>query len=240
MRAVMVVPTYQEAANLPTLAEGLLAVQPPIDMLVVDDASPDGTADLADAIAAKDPRVHVMRRGGPKGYSGSCVDGLLWALDRGYDLALLMDADLSHDPAVIPSMLARIDAGADVVIGSRYVDGGGLEAPEWGPVRLAVSKLGSAYARAMIGTPVRDCTSGDRCYRTSVLERVDLRSLRSDGYSFQIEVLRCLTRLGARIEEVPITYVDRRAGESKISRAIVAEALVRTTGIGVARLLGRG
>jgi dolichol-phosphate mannosyltransferase len=239
MRAVMVVPTYNEAANLPTLAEGLLAVQPPLDVLVVDDASPDGTADIAEKIGAEDPRMHVMRRGGPRGYSGSCVDGLVWAVEGGYDLALLMDADLSHDPAVIPSMLARIDAGADVVIGSRYIEGGGLDAPEWGPFRLAVSKLGSGYARAMIGTHVRDCTSGYRCYRTATLKQIGLRTLRSEGYSFQIEILQRLTNLGTRIEEVPITYVDRRAGESKISRVIVAEALMRTTGIGLSRVLGR-
>lgn len=239
MRAVVVLPTYQEAANLPRLVAALLALEPPLDVLVVDDASPDGTADLAEAIAAEEPRMHVMRRGGPRGYAGSCVDGLSWALEHGRDVAVTMDADLSHDPAVIPELLRRAEAGADLVIGSRYVPGGGLDVPEWGPFRTAVSKAGSSYARTMIGTAVRDCTSGYRCYRRDALERVGLRRLRSGGYSFQIEILQRLTALGARIEEVPIVYVDRRAGESKISRRIVAEAFVRTTGIGVARLLGR-
>ncbi len=238
-RAVMVVPTYDEAENLSVLAERLLALVPPIDVLVVDDASPDGTADLAEEIARREPRMHVVRRKGPRGYGGSCVDGLAWAVGNGYGLAMLMDADLSHDPAVIPAMLERIDAGADVVIGSRYVAGGGLEVPEWGPVRTAVSRLGSAYARAMIGTHVRDCTSGFRCYRREILERVGLHDLRSDGYSFQIEMLDRLTRLGAAVEEVPIVYVDRRAGVSKISRRIIAEALARTTAIGLSRVLGR-
>lgn len=239
MRAAMVLPTYDEAENVGPLLDALLALEPAIDVLVVDDASPDGTADIAEARGRQDPRVHVMRRGGPRGYSGSCVDGLLWAVAAGYDVAMVMDADLSHDPAAVPSMLARIESGADVVIGSRYVEGGGLQAPDWGPVRTAVSRMGSAYAHVMLGTPVLDCTSGYRAYRREVLERADLPSLRSDGYSFCIELLDRLTRLGARIEEVPITYVDRRAGESKISRAIVAEALVRTTGLGLRRLFGR-
>ncbi len=239
MRAVMVLPTYDEAANLPTLVERVLAVEPPVDVLVVDDSSPDGTADLADAIAARESRVHVMRRPGPRGYGGSCVDGLVWAVEHGYDPVMLMDADLSHDPAAIPAMLERVEDGADVVIGSRYVEGGGLEVPEWGAVRRAVSRFGSLYARAMIGTGVHDCTSGYRCYRRDVLERAGLRGMRSDGYSFVIELLERITRLGARVEEVPIVYVDRQAGESKISRGIIAEAFVRTTTIGLSRLLGR-
>jgi glycosyltransferase involved in cell wall biosynthesis len=237
-RVVAIAPTYNEAANLPTLAEKLLALDPSIDVLIVDDASPDGTGELAEAIREHDPRLNVIHRTGPRGYSASCVDGLSWALENGYDIAVTMDADLSHDPDVIPSMLRAAEAGADVVVGSRYVPGGGLVV-EWGPTRTAVSKLGSAYARRMIGTKVRDCTSGFRCYKRAVLEKVPLREMRSDGYSFCIEMLANVTKAGAHVEEVPITYVDRRAGVSKISRSIVVEALLRSTGIGLARMLGR-
>jgi dolichol-phosphate mannosyltransferase len=239
MRAIVVIPTYYEAENIRELSERLLALEPSVDVLIVDDGSPDGTADIACEIAARDPRMHVMRRQGPRGYSGSCIDGLMWALENGYEATLTMDADLSHDPAHIPSMLERLAAGADLVIGSRYVEGGRLDVPDWGPIRRAVSMSGSAYARLMVGSPVRDCTSGYRCYRAEMLRRVRLRDIRSEGYSFIIEVLYRLTLLGARIEELPITYVDRRAGVSKISRGIVLEALRRTTALGFDRLLGR-
>lgn len=238
MRAVVVVPTYNESENLPLLAERLLAIEPALDVLVVDDSSPDGTGDLADAVAVHEPRFHVMHRPGPRGYSPSCVDGLTWALEQGYELVLTMDADLSHDPDVIPSLIAAADAGADVVIGSRYVEGGGLVA-DWSPGRFAVSRWGSAYARRMIGSDVRDCTSGFRCYRAPVLARIPLRSIRAEGYAFCIELLAALVSERAVITEAPITYVDRQHGRSKISRAIVLEALWRTTLLGTERLFRR-
>jgi dolichol-phosphate mannosyltransferase len=238
MRAVIIVPTYNEAENLPVLVERLLAIDPPLEVLIVDDSSPDGTGDLADGIAARELRFHVIHRPGPRGYSPSCVEGLTWALQSGYDYALTMDADLSHDPAVIPDLITAAEAGADCVIGSRYVAGGGVEA-DWSPYRLAVSRWGSAYARLMIGAGVRDCTSGFRCYRAQVLARVDLGSIRSEGYAFLIEVLARLLAQSAEVAEVPITYVDRQHGASKISGPIVAEALWRTTMLGVGRLAGR-
>jgi dolichol-phosphate mannosyltransferase len=238
VRHVVVVPTYNESENLPALAERLAAVPEPPDVLIVDDASPDGTGELADALAARSSAFHVMHRSGPRGYSAASRDGLRWALDRGYDLVLTMDADLSHDTDVIPGMVAAADAGADLVIGSRYVDGGALEV-EWGPMRRAISRAGSAYARTMLGVTVRDCTSGFRCYRREALAGFDVGSVRSDGYCFLIEVLDRARRAGAVVVEVPIRYVDRRAGASKISRGIVFEALARTTALGVARILGR-
>ena len=238
MRYVVVVPTYNESKNLTPLAERLAALDPRPDVLVVDDASPDGTGDLADGIAARDPSFHVLHRTGPRGYAASSVDGLEWALAQGYDLVCSMDADLSHDPASLPGMLEAASGGADLVIGSRYVDGGALEV-EWGPIRKAVSRAGSAYARTMLGVRVMDCTSGFRCYTPEALRAVDLRGLRSDGYCFLIEVLDRIRRAGLKVTEVPIRYVDRQMGVSKISRRIVLEALGRTTGLGVRRLVGR-
>lgn len=235
--AIVMVPTYNEAGNLPELAARLLALDPPIDVLVVDDASPDGTGEMADGIAVNEPRLHVLHRTGKRGYARASVDGLTWALEHGFERICTMDADLSHDPDVLPRLLARIDEGADAAIGSRYVDGGEIVV-DWGPMRRAVSRAGSGYARVMTGADVHDCTSGFRCYRRDALDAGELKALRSDGYSFLIELLSLLTRRKARIDEVPITYVDRRAGSSKISRAIVLEALLVTTGIGVRRLFG--
>jgi len=235
-RVLVVVPTYNESENLTGLAERLLALDPPVDVLVVDDASPDGTGDLADRIAADEPRFRVLHRSGPRGYAAASREGLRRALDDGYELACTMDADLSHDPEVVPRLTAAVVAGADLAIGSRYVEGGELLV-DWGPLRRAVSVSGSRYARAMTGAGARDCTSGFRCYRSSSLAAVPFEDMRSDGYSFLIEVLAALARAGARVTEVPIKYVDRRAGASKISRRIVFEALFVTTRLGIERLL---
>jgi dolichol-phosphate mannosyltransferase len=165
-RTVVVIPTYNEAENLPVLVERLGVEAPDVDILCVDDASPDGTGFVADRIAAESSRFHVLHRAGARGYARASRDGLSWALDRGYDLVCTMDADLSHDPATLPALLAASDPGADLVIGSRYVPGGEIVV-DWGPVRWAVSRMGSAYARTMIGCPVNDCTSGFRCYRAA-------------------------------------------------------------------------
>jgi len=237
MRAIVVVPTYNEAENLPALAEQLLALEPAVDVLVVDDASPDGTGGIADGIASDEPRFTVLHRTGPRGYAAASREGLRRALDGGYDLVCTMDADLSHDPGALPRLIAAAES-ADLAIGSRYVEGGEIVV-DWGPVRRAVSVSGSRYARLMTGANVHDCTSGFRCYRASALRSVPFEDLRSDGYSFLIEMLSGLSRTGARIVEVPIRYVDRRAGASKISRHIVVEALGITTGLGVKRLLRR-
>jgi dolichol-phosphate mannosyltransferase len=234
----IVVPTYCEAGNLPTLAARLAELDDGVHVLVVDDASPDGTGAMADELAAGSERFHVLHRTGARGYAGACRDGIAWALDADYDLVMTMDADLSHDPARIPGLIAAVEGGADLAIGSRYVPGGALVV-DWSPFRHVVSKLGSTYARIMVGTKVRDCTSGFRCYRASVLREAAVERTRSEGYSFLIEVLSAMRRLGARIVELPITYVDRRAGSSKISRRIIVEAFLLATREGVARALGR-
>lgn len=237
MRIAVAVPTYNEAGNLPRLAERLLALTPEVHIVVVDDASPDGTGDIADDLAAAEPRVHVIHRTGPRGYSAASKEGLAWCLGEGFDLVATMDADLSHEPEVLPLLAAAVADGADLAIGSRYVAGGGLEV-DWGPLRRAVSQAGSAYARLMVGTPTRDCTSGFRCYRASTLSRVAFAQIESEGYSFLIELLAALRDLGATTVEIPITYVDRVHGASKISGHIIREALVRTTALGIARLTG--
>ncbi len=237
MRYIVVVPTYNEAQNLPMLVARLRAVDPAPEVLVVDDASPDGTGRIADGLAELDVAVHVLHRTGKRGYAPASVDGLSWAAEHGYDVVCTMDADLSHDPARLPDMLARLADGADVAIGSRYVEGGRLDV-EWGPVRRAVSRTGSRYARTMLGVKVMDCTSGYRCYSRNALAAIPFEAIRSDGYCFLIEVLDHLRRAGCRIDEVPITYVDRQLGSSKISRAIILEALWRTTLLGARRVFG--
>lgn len=237
MRAAVVVPTYNEAENLPRLAELLLALVPSVEVLCVDDGSPDGTGAIADEIAAENSRFHVLHRTGKRGYSISSKEGMTWCLGQGYDLVCTMDADLSHDPAVLPKLIAAVEGGADLAIGSRYIDGGRIEV-DWGPFRRAVSRSGSGYARMMVGVSTRDCTSGFRCYRAALLGTIPIMEIRSEGYSFLIELLAALRDRGATVVEVPITYVDRHAGSSKISKSIIVEALLRTTAVGVARLTG--
>ena len=237
MRIAVVVPTYNEVENLPKLTQALLGLEPQVEIVCVDDNSPDGTGAVADGIAVEQPRFHVIHRTGQRGYSISSKEGMEWCLGRGFDLVCTMDADLSHDPQVLPRLVAAVEGGADLAIGSRYTTGGQIKV-DWGPVRRAVSQMGSAYARIMVGTATRDCTSGYRCYRASTLRRIPLREIRSEGYSFLIELLAALRDLDAAILEVPITYVDRRHGSSKISRSIILEALGRTTLVGVGRLTG--
>ncbi|MPZ73296.1 MAG: glycosyltransferase [Nitriliruptorales bacterium] len=228
MRTLVVVPTYNEASTLPRVAERLLgaaeASDHEITLLVVDDNSPDGTGDIADAIAAHDERVHVLHRPAKGGLGAAYRAGFAWGLRREFDVFCEMDADLSHDPADVPRLLAAL-AGADLVIGSRYVPGGGVV--DWPWHRLALSKGGNRYVRAMTGMPVEDATAGFRAFRRHVLEELELDTVRSDGYSFQLEMALRTWRLGFRIMEVPITFVERSEGVSKISRAIVVEALWR-------------
>ncbi|HET6351624.1 MAG TPA: polyprenol monophosphomannose synthase [Coriobacteriia bacterium] len=233
----MVVPTYNEAENLPILARLVLALGEDISMLCVDDASPDGTGDLAQGIADTNPRFHVVHRTGKRGYSAASKEGLLWGLERDYDIVGTMDADLSHDPATLPKLIAAVAEGADLAIGSRYVEGGALHV-DWNAFRRAVSEMGSRYARAMVGTETNDCTSGFRCYRASTLRQVAFQGIHSEGYSFLIEMLAALIDHGATVVEVPIVYEDRQAGRSKISRRIIFEALLQTTRVGVSRVLG--
>jgi dolichol-phosphate mannosyltransferase len=223
-RALIVTPTYDERDNLSPFLAGVFGVVPDAHVLVVDDASPDGTGELADRIAADDDRVHVMHRPGKMGLGSAYLDAFRWGLERGYEILFEMDTDLSHDPRYLPDFLAAIDGGADLVIGSRNVPGGGVEG--WGLGRHILSKGGSLYSRTILGLPVRDLTSGFKAFRAEVLAAIDLEAVRSEGYSFQIELTYRALRRGFTVVEVPIVFVDRRAGQSKMSRRIFAEAVV--------------
>lgn len=221
-RAVICLPTYDERENLRPIVEAIHAVVPSVDVLVIDDDSPDGTGELADELASRDPRVMVLHRARKEGLGRAYLAGFAWALERGYGLVLEMDADFSHDPRHLPSLLAAAER-ADLVLGSRYVPGGGTV--NWGLGRRLVSRGGSAYARAILGVSVRDLTGGFKCFRREVLEAVDLGSVECSGYAFQIELTwRALVR-GFRVVEVPIVFADRRVGQSKMSRRIVLEAM---------------
>lgn len=230
-RALVVIPTYNERDSLPLAVERLFAAAPSgVDVLVVDDASPDGTGELVRTIADDDERVHLIERPGKAGLGTAYVAGFRWAMERDYNAVVEMDADLSHDPADVPRLLAAL-GDADLVVGSRYVPGGRIE--NWGAVRRALSRLGNIYARAWLGFGVRDSTSGFRAFRIGTLRSQTLGSLRSQGYSFQIEMVRRVHRSGGRIVEVPITFVERELGRSKMSRRIVLEALGLVTAAGI-------
>jgi dolichol-phosphate mannosyltransferase len=222
-RVLIVTPTYNERENLETFVASLHAIVPEVDVLVVDDASPDGTGDLADALAARDPRIRVRHRAGKLGIGTAYIEGFEYALREGYDVVFEMDTDLSHDPRYVPQFLAAIANGADVVIGSRNIPGGGVEG--WGVGRHVLSKGGSLYSRTILGLGVRDLTSGYKAFTRRALEAIELRSVRSSGYSFQIELTYRAIRRGFRVAEVPIVFVDRRAGQSKMSRRIFVEAV---------------
>ena len=236
-RVLIVTPTYNERDNLPAFLEGVFAVLPEANVVIVDDASPDGTGELADRLASEDARIHVLHRPGKMGIGSAYIDAFRWGLDRGYDLFFEMDTDLSHDPRYLPDFLGAVREGADVVIGSRNVPGGGVEG--WGLGRHVLSKGGSLYSRTILGLSVRDLTSGYKCFTRRVLETIDLGAVKSEGYSFQIELTyRALSR-GFRVAEVPIVFVDRRAGKSKMSRRIFAEAVVMVWKLRVDALRGR-
>lgn len=223
-RALIIVPTYNERDNVEQVVAEFLAPVPGSELLFVDDNSPDGTGELLDSIAATNPRVHVLHRPGKLGLGTAYIDGFRWGLARAYDYLLEMDADFSHDPRYLPALVAAARDGADMAIGSRYTKGGGTE--NWGIGRQAISRFGGFYARTILGVPVRDMTSGFACYRRATLERLALDEVSSNGYSFQIEMKYRVLRAGMRIVELPIVFVDRRVGQSKMSRAIVAEALL--------------
>jgi len=219
---IVVVPTYNERPNLEPLALGILGLGPNYRLLVVDDASPDGTGDLADALAAAHPgRIEVLHRPRKRGLGPAYVAGFHRALERGPDLVAQMDADLSHDPAALPRLVAATRE-ADLVLGSRYVPGGGTAG--WSLWRRVLSRMGGAYARLVLGVPVRDLTGGFKVWRRATLEGIDLAALRSDGYAFSIEATWRAYCRGARVVEAPILFTDRVAGSSKLSRRIVVEA----------------
>jgi dolichol-phosphate mannosyltransferase len=223
--ALIVVPTYNERDNVRDIAARLLAALPGTELLFVDDNSPDGTGAVLDELAAAEPCLHVMHRAGKLGLGTAYVEGFGWGLARGYDYLFEMDADGSHDPRYLPEMLALAEDGADVVVGSRYVPGGGTQ--NWGLGRKLLSRGGSLYARTVLGVELRDVTAGFICWRRAALEAIDLSTITSNGYSFQIEMkYRALTKR-LRVVETPIVFVDRRVGQSKMSRAIFLEALLQ-------------
>ena len=234
-RVLVVLPTYQEADNIERVLWRIRSAAPDAMVLVVDDGSPDGTADLADVAAAELGSVAVMRRTAKAGLGAAYRAGFAWGLEAGFDVLVEMDADLSHDPASLPALLDAVRAGADLSIGSRYVPGG--EVPRWSRRRLLLSRFGNRYAAAMLRLPVNDATSGFRAYRADALRTVGLDSVHADGYGFQIEMAYRVGKQGGRIVEVPITFVDREAGESKMSARIIVEALLLVTGWGVRRRL---
>jgi dolichol-phosphate mannosyltransferase len=236
MKTLVVIPTYNERENLVELL-GRIFAQPVDDLsvLIVDDHSPDGTGALADEIRARDPRVDVIHRAGKLGLGSAYVAGFRYALERGYELVFEMDADFSHNPDSLPEFLREIET-ADLVVGSRYLHG--VTVVNWPLLRLVLSYGANLYTRIITGLPLKDATGGFKCFRRQVLQALDLSRVRSDGYGFQIEVNFKTWRKGFRIREIPILFVDRRAGVSKMSRRIVWEAAWMVWRLRVLDLLG--
>lgn len=237
MKFLIVVPTYNEIQNLRGLTENIFQVVDTkahlygvenVHVLVVDDNSPDGTGQLADELAKKEPRISVLHRQQKNGLGKAYVAGFAWGLDNGFDAICEMDADYSHNPVYLPEFW-RLLKENDVVIGSRYVDGGGVR--NWGPGRKIISRGGSVYARTLLGMPMQDMTGGFNAWRRKVLEDVDLSSLRSEGYAFQIELKWRAWKKKFKIVEFPILFEDRTAGKSKMSKKIVIEAMMRVAGM---------
>lgn len=229
---LVLLPTYNERENLESILARIRTAVPEADVLVIDDASPDGTGRIADELAARDPRVRVLHRPAKQGLGRAYLAGFRVALDGGYLLVVEIDADGSHDPAELPQLIDAARAGADLAIGSRWVAGGNVSHGPQG--RQLLSRAGNAYARLMLRSSIRDITAGFRVYRVSALRGLDLGSVSSQGYCFQIELAWRLERTGHRIEERPITFVKRVRGRSKMRLAIIAEALLRVTAWGVA------
>ncbi|MGH7519347.1 MAG: polyprenol monophosphomannose synthase [Gemmatimonadales bacterium] len=221
-RALVVVPTYNERTNIPLLVPAILLQDPRLEVLVVDDSSPDGTGQLADDLARADSRVHVLHRALKEGLGKAYLAGFRWALDRGYDYVFEMDADFSHDPKFLPEFLRAIE-DADLVVGSRYKSG--VNVINWPMSRLLLSIGANQYARVVTGLPLADSTGGFKCFRRRVLESIQLERVKSNGYSFQIEMSFLAWKKGFRIREIPIVFTDRVEGQSKMSRKIVREAI---------------
>jgi dolichol-phosphate mannosyltransferase len=221
MNTLVIIPTYNERENLPRIVPPVM--QQHVRLLVVDDGSPDGTGDVAEELARQYPgRMAVLHRTGKRGLGRSYVDGFRRAIEMGVDVAVQMDADLSHDPVYLPSLLEASER-VDIAIGSRYVNG--ISVVNWPLKRLILSTMGNNYVRAITGLPTRDCTGGFRAWRRKALEALPLDRILSDGYSFQVETLYEAVRAGATVAEVPIVFVERRVGESKLSRGVVVESL---------------
>ena len=235
----VILPTYNEAENLPGIAAAILAELPAATLLVVDDGSPDGTGGLADALAAANERVRVRHRPTKQGLGRAYLDGFRVALDGGADVIVQMDADWSHDPAALPELIGPVSAGSsDLVIGSRYVPGGGVV--DWGLARRMISRGGSLFARSVLGLEPHDLTGGFKAWRAPTLGSIPFDGIHAGGYVFQIEMTFRASRLGARIQEVPITFRDRRVGQSKMSRRIIGEALIVVLQLRWDELRGRG
>ena len=227
----VIVPTYNECDNLPVLLHALLDLPEDYEVLVVDDASPDGTAQRALDIGEERGRVHVLHRTGPRGYGAASKEGLLWALDHGYRIACTIDGDMTHDPRVMPQLIAAIDAGAAAAIGSRFAPGGGYERG-FSLKRRALTRCGNAYARVVMAAPARDNTSGYRAYTASALREVDLQTINSDGWFFLVELITAINAHGGTVAEIPITYAVRASGTSSISIRLILDAWARATKTG--------
>ena len=239
LRTLVVIPTYDERENLPRLVPRILEQGPAFDILVVDDNSPDGTGALAEEMAAGSERIHVLRRPGKAGLGAAYVAGLQWGLDQArYEVLVEMDADLSHPPEQLGTFLDAIRTGAEVVVGSRYVDGR-VTVVNWPISRLLISLFGSWYARTITGLPVRDATGGFNAFTREVLAGLGLDRIQSNGYSFQIELKYRAWKQGRRIVEVPIVFTERDSGESKMSKRIVREAVWRVWKLRLMALLGK-
>ena len=236
MKSLIIVPTYNELENIRRLLPELMALGPDIRVLVVDDNSPDGTGKLADELAAENERIGVLHRPGKLGLGSAYVAGFKYAIQQDVDCVFEMDADFSHDPAMIPEFIEEI-ASCDVVIGSRYISG--INVVNWPMSRLLLSYFANIYTRLVTGMTIRDTTSGYKCFRREVLEHIELEEVRSDGYAFQIEMnFRCWQK-GYRLREIPIIFVDRRSGTSKLSRGVINEAVWIVWWLRLQRLLRR-
>lgn len=232
MRVLTIIPTYNELESLPKTLGRLRAAVPASDVLVVDDNSPDGTGQLADSIAGEDSQVHVLHRKGKEGLGAAYIAGFKWGLAAGYDVLVEMDADGSHQPEQLPLLLDAINDGADLAMGSRWVPGGGTV--NWPLYRQAISRTGSTYARLMLGLKIKDITGGYRAFRRSTLEALKLDQVESVGYGFQVDLAWRVAKLGLKIVERPITFVERELGASKMSGNIVVEAMINVTRWGLA------
>lgn len=235
MRTLVIIPTYDEADNIASIIARVRASVPAADILVADDNSPDGTGRIADDLAAVDPAVHVLHRAGKQGLGAAYIAGFTWGLDAGYDLLVEMDADGSHRPEQLDTLIDAATDGADLVIGSRWVRGGSVV--NWPRRRMILSRGGNLYTRLALGLPVKDATGGYRVFRASTLRRLDIAGVESQGYCFQVDLTRRTLEAGLTVQEVPITFVERVRGESKMSSSIVREALWRVTVWGLQKRL---
>jgi len=236
-RILVIIPTYDEAENLPRIVPRVLAQDERIDVLVVDDGSPDGTGDIADEMAAANPRIFVLHRPEKSGLGRAYLDGFRYGLEQGYGILFEMDADFSHPPEALPTLIAKLD-DADVVLGSRYVDGR-VTVSNWPMSRLLISYFGSRYARVITGMPVRDGTGGFNGWKRAVLEGVKLERVQSNGYAFQIELKFRAWKAGFTMVESPILFTERDTGESKMSKKIVREAVWRVWWLRIQDIFGR-